>query len=77
MTADGESQARVEITNDPSDPIRLYSTDGSIVFGGDAQTLRVPCGAAAPLVVNGGGFVGCSLAKHPWPEVKHEVRITW
>jgi hypothetical protein len=38
-------------------------------------TLRQDCPAPAPLVVNGGGYVGCSReAGHDGP---HTVTITW
>lgn len=38
-------------------------------------TLKVSCGAAAPVVVNGGGFVGCSLASgHAG---SHEIKVSW
>lgn len=37
--------------------------------------LPVPCNAPAPLVVNGGQYVGCQgIAGH---EGNHEVRINW
>lgn len=72
-----ESQARVEID---LSGVSVYAKDGTPVFtqtgGWNVSSIRVPCGAAAPLVVNGGGFVGCTKDKHDADE-KHEVRITW
>lgn len=80
MSDTDESQARIEITNDPGDPIRMYTSNGLLAFdreGWHESLIHAPCGAAAPVVANGAAFIGCTLARHPWPEVKHEVRITW
>lgn len=42
---------------------------------GESAVIRIPCGAAAPLVLNGAAFVGCSLdAGHNGP---HEVTVRW
>jgi hypothetical protein len=38
-------------------------------------TLRQDCSAPAPLVVNGGTFVGCS--REQGHEGQHQVTITW
>ena len=39
------------------------------------EVLPVPCNAPAPLVVNGGQYVGCQgIQGH---EGNHEVRINW
>jgi hypothetical protein len=49
-----------------------------LILDGDftqAATLRRPCPAPAPLVLNGGPYVGCQREDgHDGP---HEVRITW
>ena len=39
------------------------------------QILKRPCGAAAPLVVNGAPFVGCS--KEQGHDGQHSITISW
>jgi len=72
------SEARIEIGNDPDDPVRVFSADGSLVFDKAGwHNIRFPCGAPAPLALNGGGFVGCTLDQNHPIDVKHEVKVTW
>ena len=55
----------------------MSDTDSVFFYGepGDSAIIRIPCGAAAPLVLNGAAFVGCSLdAGHDGP---HEVTVRW
>ena len=47
-----------------------------MIFDPAEDTLiRQPCDAPAPLVVNGGRYVGCQLDKGH--EGQHEVKISW
>lgn len=39
------------------------------------QTIRQPCNAPAPLVLNGGPYAGCTLERDH--DGAHELRITW
>jgi hypothetical protein len=46
----------------------------TITVPGD-HTIKTPCGTAAPLVVNGAIYVGCSLPRDH--EGDHSITITW
>lgn len=47
---------------------------GQIITGGNVG-IFVPCGAAAPLVANGAGFIGCQLGRGHTDN--HSVTVTW
>lgn len=56
----------------PTDP--RGSAASKLTVEGDFS-IKIPCSAPAPLVVNGALFVGCQLDKdHDGP---HKVEITW
>lgn len=52
-----------------------YCWKHSASFGGGVMTMRSPCGAAAPLVANGGGYVGCQLVQGH--DGEHSITIKW
>lgn len=49
--------------------------DGEIYASGKDVRIRQSCGAPAPLVANGGGYVGCTLDKGH--DGAHKVDVQW
>lgn len=47
------------------------------VADGQAFQIRIPCGAAGPLVINGGGFAGCQEDRGHFPATPHKIVIVW
>lgn len=53
----------------------MAEQDDGVVASVGGFKIMMRCDAAAPLVANGGGFVGCQLPKDHVGA--HEVKITW